>query len=99
MPLSHNCRYMVKRNKPMISASVSPYLKEEAEKLVKMGKFGSTSDLVGIALAEFIGRYKREHYEPRESYEIEADHDDLEASKKKGSKRPVVRTTEYVQFK
>lgn len=91
--------YMAKRNKPMISASVSPYLKEEAEKLVKMGKFGSTSDLVSIALAEFIGRYKREHYAPRESYEIEAGHEELEASGEDGKKRPVVRTTEYVQFK
>jgi Arc/MetJ-type ribon-helix-helix transcriptional regulator len=63
---------MAKRNKPMISASVSPYLKEEAEKLVKMGKFGSTSDLVSIALAEFIGRYKREHYVPAETYESAA---------------------------
>ena len=98
MRLSHNCKYMVKRNKPMISASVSPYLKEEAEKLVKMGKFGSTSDLVSIALAEFIGRYKREHYEPHKSYEAVAEYEE-EPSGKSENKRPVIESTEYVRLK
>ena len=54
---------MVKRNKPLISASVSPYIKEEAEALVESGKFGSMSDLVSIALAEFIGAYNRKQKE------------------------------------
>ncbi|WP_292471614.1 hypothetical protein [Methanolobus sp.] len=52
---------MVKRNKPLITASVSPYIKEQADALVDSGNFGSMSDLVSIALAEFIGNYKREH--------------------------------------
>lgn len=52
---------MAKRNKPLITTSVSPYLKDQAEALVESGDFSSMSDLVSIALAEFIGRYTREH--------------------------------------
>lgn len=63
---------MVKRNKPLLTVSVSPYLKEQAEELVLSKKFGSMSDLVSIALAEFIGKYKKDTEIPRESYDTEA---------------------------
>jgi Arc/MetJ-type ribon-helix-helix transcriptional regulator len=54
---------MAKRNKPLITASVSPYIKEQAEALVESGNFGSMSDLVSIALAEFIGKFTRDQKE------------------------------------
>lgn len=54
---------MAKRNKPLITVSVSPYIKEQAEELVESGGFGSMSDLVSIALAEFIGAYNRKKKE------------------------------------
>lgn len=63
---------MVKRNKPLLTVSVSPYLKEQANELVSSGKFGSMSDLVSIALAEFIGKYKKETTIPRESLYVES---------------------------
>ncbi|WP_321430504.1 hypothetical protein [uncultured Methanolobus sp.] len=58
---------MAKRNKPLITASVSPYIREQAEMLVESGNFGSMSDLVSIALAEFIGKYKLEQKEKARS--------------------------------
>ena len=47
-------------NKVKIGITISPYLNEQAEHLLDTGKFSSMSDLVSIALAEFIGNYKRE---------------------------------------
>lgn len=52
-----------KRNKESIHATVSPYLKKQADELVATEEFSSMSDLVSIALAEFIGRYNREQKE------------------------------------
>ena len=49
--------------KESIHATVSPYIKKQAEELVSTGDFSSMSDLVSVALAEFIGRYKREQIE------------------------------------
>lgn len=53
----------VKRNKYTISATVSPYLKEQVEELVATGKFSSISDVVSIAISEFVGAYKRDQIE------------------------------------
>jgi len=53
----------VKRNKYTISATVSPYLKEQVEELVATGKFSSISDVVSIAISEFVGAYKRDQVE------------------------------------
>jgi Arc/MetJ-type ribon-helix-helix transcriptional regulator len=52
-----------KRNKDSIHATVSPYLKKQAEALVETEEFSSMSDLVSIALAEFIGKYTRDQKE------------------------------------
>lgn len=53
----------VKRNKYTISATVNPYLKEQVEELVATGKFSSISDVVSIAISEFVGAYKRDQVE------------------------------------
>jgi len=50
----------IRYRKESIHATVSPYIKKQAEELVATEEFSSMSDLVSIALAEFIGRYKRE---------------------------------------
>lgn len=52
-----------KRNKESIHVTVSPYLKKQADQLVESEDFSSMSDLVSIALAEFIGKYYREQKE------------------------------------
>ena len=57
----------VKRNKYTISATVSPYLKEQVEELVASGKFSSISDVVSIAISEFVGAYKRDQLEKEKS--------------------------------
>ncbi|WMW22769.1 hypothetical protein RE476_02805 [Methanolobus mangrovi] len=53
----------IQYKKESIHATVSPYIKKQAEELVDTGDFSSMSDLVSVALAEFIGRYKREQKE------------------------------------
>ncbi|WP_135390428.1 hypothetical protein [Methanolobus halotolerans] len=53
----------IQYKKESIHATVSPYIKKQAEELVESKDFSSMSDLVSIALAEFIGRYKREQKE------------------------------------
>ena len=53
----------IQYKKESIHATVSPYIKKQAEELVATGDFSSMSDLVSIALAEFIGRYNREQKE------------------------------------
>lgn len=53
----------IKQKKESIHATVSPYIKKQAEKLVETEEFSSMSDLVSIALAEFIGKYQREQKE------------------------------------
>lgn len=53
----------IKYKKESIHVTVSPYIKKQAEELVATEEFSSMSDLVSIALAEFIGRYKRERLE------------------------------------
>lgn len=50
-------------NKEKVNITISPYLKEKADELVATEKFSSMSDLVSIALAEFIGKYSREQKE------------------------------------
>ena len=49
-----------KRKKNTICATVSPYIKKQVDELVATGDFSSMSDLVSIAISEFIGQYKRE---------------------------------------
>lgn len=44
-------------NKYKIGVTISPYLKERADKLIAEQKFSSMSDLIGIALAKFLGEY------------------------------------------
>jgi Arc/MetJ-type ribon-helix-helix transcriptional regulator len=53
----------IQYKKESIHATVSPYIKKQAEELVASGDFSSMSDLVSVALAEFIGHYKREQKE------------------------------------
>ncbi|WP_292461740.1 hypothetical protein [Methanolobus sp.] len=53
----------IQYKKESIHATVSPYIKKQAEELVDTGDFSSMSDLVSVALAEFIGHYKREQKE------------------------------------
>jgi len=57
----------IQYKKESIHATVSPYIKKQAEELVDTKDFSSMSDLVSIALAEFIGRYKREQKEREEA--------------------------------
>ena len=52
-----------KRKKNTICATVSPYIKKQVDELVASGDFSSMSDLVSIAISEFIGRYNREQKE------------------------------------
>lgn len=44
--------------KGIIHATVSPYIMKRVDELVADGKFSSRSDLVSIALAEFINKQK-----------------------------------------
>ncbi len=47
-----------KRNKATICATVSPWLKDKIEEIVRDGSsFASTSDLVSLACQEFLVRY------------------------------------------
>lgn len=54
-----------KRNKETICATVSPYLKKQVEELVASEDFSSMSDLVSIAISEFVGAYKRQQKEKK----------------------------------
>lgn len=45
------------RNKDTICATVSPYTRRQVEELVKNKEFGSMSDLVGVAITEFLMKY------------------------------------------
>lgn len=47
------------RNKITISITVSPYIKKRADELVESKQFSSVSDLVNIALTEFITKLDR----------------------------------------
>jgi Arc/MetJ-type ribon-helix-helix transcriptional regulator len=60
-----------KRNKETICATVSPYTKKQVEALVDSGEFGSMSDLVGVAITEFLTKYnaKKEEIENKTKYE------------------------------
>ena len=51
---------VIKQKKESIHATITPYVKRKAEELVASEEFSSMSDLVNIALAEFIGKYNRE---------------------------------------
>lgn len=54
---------VAKQKKESIHATVSPYIKRQAEDLLATEDFSSMSDLVSIALAEFIGAYNRRQKE------------------------------------
>ncbi|WP_091689704.1 hypothetical protein [Methanococcoides vulcani] len=60
----------IKYKKESIHATVSPYVKKKAEELVATEEFSSMSDLVNIALAEFIGKYAKETEARDESSDI-----------------------------
>jgi len=45
------------RRKEVIGATVSPWVKTEALKLVETGEFSSLSDLVSVAITRFITEY------------------------------------------
>lgn len=47
----------IKRNKININATVSPYLSEKMVKLVADEKFSSVSDLVSVAITEFLMKF------------------------------------------
>jgi Arc/MetJ-type ribon-helix-helix transcriptional regulator len=59
----------IKQKKDSIHATVSPYIKKQAEALVETEEFSSMSDLVSIALAEFIGKYTRDQKEKEQECE------------------------------
>lgn len=48
----------VKRKKNTICATVSPYTKKQVDALVEAGDFSSMSDLVNVALTEFLVKYE-----------------------------------------
>jgi Arc/MetJ-type ribon-helix-helix transcriptional regulator len=48
----------LKRNKVNVTSTVSPYIAEKMERLVKDDKFSSVSDLVSIAVTEFLVKYE-----------------------------------------
>lgn len=76
--MSHTCHnpvMKIKQKKESIHATVSPYIKRQAEELVAKEEFSSMSDLVSIALAEFIGKYNREEKE-KESAKSQASTDE-----------------------
>jgi Arc/MetJ-type ribon-helix-helix transcriptional regulator len=56
-------------NKEKINITISPYLKKQADALVDSDEFSSMSDLVSIALAEFIGKYTRDQKEKEQECE------------------------------
>lgn len=45
------------RKKITLCATVSPYIAEKVDVLVEEKKFSSVSDLVGVALAEFLVKF------------------------------------------
>ena len=49
---------MTTRKKDTICATVSPYTAKQVEELVASGDFSSKSDLVNIALTEFLTKYQ-----------------------------------------
>ena len=58
------------RNKEVIGATVSPWVKKEALKIVEeSGDFSSLSDLVSIAITKFITEYKEEKKREKEALE------------------------------
>ncbi|TGC08014.1 hypothetical protein [Methanolobus halotolerans] len=48
----------IKRKKNTICATVSPYTKRQVDALVEAGDFSSMSDLVNVALTEFLVKYE-----------------------------------------
>lgn len=49
-----------KRKKETICATVSPYTKKQVDMLVESGEFSSMSDLVSVAITEFLTKYNAE---------------------------------------
>jgi Arc/MetJ-type ribon-helix-helix transcriptional regulator len=49
-----------KRKKETICATVSPYTKKKVDELVESGEFSSMSDLVSVAITEFLTKYLAE---------------------------------------
>jgi len=51
-------RLDIKTKKETLSISISPYLKAKLTKMVESGEFANVSEIVNLAIAEFIGKYE-----------------------------------------
>ena len=47
------------RKKPMVSAYVSPHIKQRLSELVKTGEFASESDIMNTAVIEWFTRHEK----------------------------------------
>ncbi len=62
----------IRTKKDTISVSIPPYLKAKLKELVDSGEFSSVSELITIAISEFIGKYesrKAEQKPPEDAQE------------------------------
>jgi Arc/MetJ-type ribon-helix-helix transcriptional regulator len=59
------------RKKEVIGATVSPWVKSEALKLVETGEFSSLSDLVGVAITKFVTEHNTKKQEHSEKIELD----------------------------
>jgi len=48
----------IQTRKETLSVSISPYLKAKLNEMVESGDFANVSEIVNLALAEFIGKYE-----------------------------------------
>ncbi|AGK61470.1 hypothetical protein Asulf_01487 [Archaeoglobus sulfaticallidus PM70-1] len=56
--------------KERLSISISPYLKKKLKEMEKSGEFANISEIVNLAIAEFIGKYEAQgKLKPRKSAE------------------------------
>jgi two-component system, sensor histidine kinase PdtaS len=47
----------IRKKKTQINATVSPYIKQRCVEISETADFASLSDVVSVALSEFIGKY------------------------------------------
>ncbi|RLI75449.1 hypothetical protein DRP05_14835 [Archaeoglobales archaeon] len=55
--------------KERLSISISPYLKKKLKEMEESGEFANVSEIVNLAIAEFIGKYEAGKLKPRKSTE------------------------------
>ena len=75
-----NGQSKVKRNKETICATVSPYVKKRVLECVAEEEFSSMSDLVSVAVTEFIARHdaeKQKNPNPKETIYIQEERNKL----------------------